>query len=100
MGLSDTKQATRYRRAERWLSTTRRASEVLRPAPAAPSHSDQWTHPGIVNVGEAGRGELIVQPVVPVAVAGHVDFQEVESFPLLPGRCLRAGAGVWRRISP
>ena len=42
--------------------------------PAAPSHSDQWTHPGIVNGGEAGRGELIVQAVVPVAVSGHVDF--------------------------
>ena len=39
----------------------------------------------IVNVGEAGRGELIVQAVVPAAVAGHVDFQGVESFPVLLG---------------
>ena len=82
------------------LSIARRASEVLRPAPAAPSHSDQWTHPGIVNGGEAGRGELIVQAVVPAAVAGHADFQGVEGFPVLPERCLRAGAGVWQRISP
>ena len=54
----------------------------------------------IVDVGEAGLGELIVQPVVPAAGAGHVDFQGVESFPVLPGRCLRAGTGVWRRTSP
>ena len=64
------------------------------------SHSDQWTHPVIVDVGEAGLGELVVQPVVPAAGAGHVDFQGVEIFPVLPGRCLRAGTGVWRRISP
>ena len=54
----------------------------------------------IVNGGEARLGELIVQPVVPAAVVGHVDFQGVESFPVLLGRCLRAGTGVWRRISP
>ena len=86
LGLSGTKQATRHRRAERWLSTTRRAAGVLRPAPAASSHSDRWTHPVIVNVGEAGLGELIVQAVVPAAVAGHVDFQGVESVPVLPER--------------
>ena len=40
----------------------------------------------IVNVGEAGLGELIVQAVVPAAVAGHVDFQGVESVPVLPER--------------
>ena len=52
----------------------RRATGVLWPAPAASSHSDRLTHAVIFNLGEAGRGELIVQPVVPVAVAGHVDF--------------------------
>ena len=88
------------RHQPRCLGVAPSAAGVLRPGPAAPSHSDQWTHPGIVNVGEAGRGELIVQPVVPAAVAGHVDFQGVESFPVLPERCLRAGTGVWQRISP
>ena len=73
---------------------------MLRPAPAASSHSDRWTHPVIVNVGEAGLGELIVQAVVPAAVAGHVDFQGVGPFPVLLGLSLRAGTGVWRRISP
>ena len=60
-------------------------------------------HDVIVDVGEAGLGELgelIVQAVVPAAVAGHGDFQGVEIFPVLPGPCLRAGTGVWRRISP
>ena len=57
-------------------------------------------HAVIFNLGEAGLGELIVQPVVPAVVAGHVDFQGVESFPVLLERCLRAGTGVWRRISP
>ena len=73
-------------RAARALSTTRRAAGVLGPAPAASSHSDRWTHSVIVNVGEAGLGELIVQAVVPAAVAGHVDFQGVESVPVLPER--------------
>ena len=63
----------------------RRATGVLWPASAASSHSDRWTHDGIVNVGEAGPFELIVQAVVPAAVAGHMDFQGVESFPVLLG---------------
>ena len=69
-------------------------------APAASCHPDQWTHAVIVYVGEAGLGDLIVRPVVPAAVAGHVDFQGVEIIPVLLERCLRAGTGVWRRISP
>ena len=73
---------------------------MLRPAPAASSHSDRWTHDVIVNVGEAGPGDLIVRAGLPAVVAGHVDFQGVESFPVLPERCLRAGTGVWRRIWP
>ena len=73
--------------------------EVLGPAPAS-AHSDRWTHDVIVDAGEARLGELIVQAVVPAAVAGHVDFQGVEIFPVLPGLSLRAGTGVWRRISP
>ena len=35
--------------------------------------------------GKPGAGELIVQPVAPAAVAGHVDFQGVESVPVLLG---------------
>ena len=58
---------------------------MLRPAPAASPRWDRWTHPVIVDVGEAGLGELIVQPVVPAAEAGHVDFQGVYSFPVLLG---------------
>ena len=61
------------------------AAGVLRPGPAAPSHSDRWTHDGIVDVGEAGPFELILQAVVPAAVAGDVDFQGVEIFPVLLG---------------
>ena len=63
----------------------RSAAGVFWPAPAASSHSDRWTHDVIVNVGEAGLGELIVQAVAPAAVAGHVDFQGVESVPVLLG---------------
>ena len=63
----------------------RSAAGVLRPGPAAPSHSDRLTHAVIFNLREAGLGELIVQPVVPAAVAGHVDFQGFESFPVLLG---------------
>ena len=40
----------------------------------------------IFNLGEAGPVELIVRAVVPAAVAGHVDFQGVESFPVFPER--------------
>ena len=86
-------------RAARALSTTRRAAEVFRPTPPFPTGTS-GTHDVIVNVGEAGLGELIIQPVVPAAVASHVDFQGVEIFLVLPERCLRAGTGVWRRISP
>ena len=82
MGLSDAKRATRQRRAARRPSQGRRS---VRPAPAASSHSDRWTHDAIVDVGEAGLGELIVQAVAPAAVAGHVDFQGVESVPVLLG---------------
>ena len=78
----------------------RSAAGVPRPAPAASSHSDRWTHDVIVNVGEAGPVDLIVQAVVLAALAGHGNFQGVEIFPVLPGRCLRAGTAVWRRISP
>ncbi len=60
----------------------RSAAGVFWPAPAASSHSDRWTHDGIVNVGEAEPFELIVQGVVPAAVAGHMDFQGVEIFPV------------------
>ena len=41
LGLSGAKQATRHRRAERWLSTTRRAAGLLPPVPAASSYSDR-----------------------------------------------------------
>ena len=83
MGLSDAKRATRQRRAARRPSQGRRS---VRPAPVASSHSDRWTHDGIFNVGEAGLGELVVQAVAHAAVAGHVDFQGVEIFPVLPER--------------
>ena len=80
---------------------------MLRPAPAASSHSDRWTHDVIVNVGEAGLGELIVQAVVPAAVAGHVDFQGFESFPVLlgalpqgRGRCLAKNFAVMAMAFP
>ncbi len=66
------------------LSIVRRVAGVLWSGLAVSSHSDRWTHDVIVNVGEAGLGELIVQPVVPAAVAGHGDFQSVESFPYFP----------------
>ena len=72
---------------------------MFRPTPPFPTGTS-GTHDVIVNVGEAGLGELIIQPVVPAAVASHVDFQGVEIFLVLPERCLRAGTGVWRRISP
>ena len=62
------------RHQPRCLGVAPSAAGVLRPGPAAPSHSDRLTHAVIFNLGEAGRGELILQPVVPVAVAGHVDF--------------------------
>ena len=88
------------RHQPRCLGVAPSAAGVLRPGPAASSHSDRLTHAVIFNLGEAGLGELIVQPVVPAAVAGHVDFQGFESFPVLPGRCLRAGTGVCVRISP
>ena len=58
---------------------------MLGPVPAAPSKSDRLTYAVIFNLGEAGRGELVVQGVVPAAVAGHVDFQGFESFPVLLG---------------
>ena len=61
----------------------------------------------IFNLGEAGLGELIVQPVVPAAVAGHVDFQGVESFPVLLGalpqgrdRCLAKNFAVMTTAFP
>ena len=37
----------------------------------------------MVNVGEAGLAELVVQAVVPAAVPGYGDFQGVESFPVV-----------------
>ena len=69
----------------RCLGVACRSAEVLGPAPAASSHSDRWTHDVIVNLGEAGPGELVVQPVASPAVAGHLDFQGVDSFPVLSG---------------
>ena len=84
----------------RCLGVARGPAGVLELAPAAFSHSDRRTHDVIVNVGEAGLGELVVQAAVPAAVAGHMDFQGVDSFPVLPERCLRAGTGVRLRISP
>ena len=74
------------RHQPRCLGVAPSAAGVLRPGPVAPSHSDRLTHNAIVDVGEAGLGELIVQAVVPAAVAGHVDFQGVESVPVLPER--------------
>ena len=84
MGLSDAKRATRQRRAARRPSQGRWSApaRARRLFPLGPVK----THAVIFNLGEAGPGELIVQAVVPAAVAGHVDFQGVESFPVLPER--------------
>ena len=58
----------------------RRASGVSGPRPPLLPTGAGGTHDVIVDVGEAGLGELgelIVRAVVPAAVAGHVDFQGV-----------------------